>query len=255
MGGARLCLFLSLFLAASLTGCSEQFWMKKFTPEKESAQAKRYLDDIRIGNFRPVQEVMDQKYKEDLQRVLPKMKALFPRESPKNVKVIGAHTTVSPTLTTYSLTYEYEYAKKWLVAQVVLQQEGQSTKIAGLHITPLNESVESLNGFNLSAKGAVHFIFLIAAVSILAFVLWTAVVCWRTPIPRRKWLWMIVVLLGIGTATLNWTSGNVQVGILSVTFFGVGFMKPLYGALMLQIGLPVGAAVFWLRRKKWLVTA
>lgn len=255
MSGARFCLFLSLLLAASLAGCSEQFLMKKFTPEKESALAQRYLDDVRRGDFGSVQEVMDQKYKADMQRVLPKMRALFPKESPKSVKVIGAHTTVSPGLTTYSLTYEYEYAKKWLIAQVVLQREDASTKIAGLHITPLNESIESINGFNLLRKGAVHFFFLIAAVSISVFVLWTAVICWRTPMPRRKWLWMIFVLLGVGTVTLNWTSGDVRVGIFSITLFGVGFMKPLYGAWMLQIGLPVGAAVFWLRRKKWLVTA
>jgi hypothetical protein len=255
MGSTRIYLLLSLLLAASLTGCNERFWIKKFTPEKESALAQRHLDDLRSGKFRPVQEAMDQKYKADLQRVLPAMRALFPKEGPKSVKVVGSHTTVGPSSTTYSLTYEYEYSRKWLIAQVVLQREGQVIKIAGLHVTPLNRSIESINGFNLSEKSAVHYIFLIAAMSIFAFVLWTVVVCWRTPMPKRKWLWIIFVLLGVGTATLNWTSGDVRVGIFSITLFGVGFMKPLYGALMLQIGLPIGAAVFWFRRKKWSAVA
>lgn len=252
---ARIYLFLGLFLAASLAGCNEQLWIKKFTPEKESILAQRYLDDVRSGKFGPVQEAMDQKYKADLQRVLPSMRALFPREAHRSVKVIGSQTTVGPSSTIYSLTYEYEYSKTWLIAQVVLQLDGQSTKIVGLHVAPLDRSIESVNGFNLSAKSPVHFIFLIAAVTILAFVVWTAIACWRTPIPKRKWLWMIFVLLGVGTATLNWTTGDVRVGVFSITFFGVGFMKPFYGALMLQIGLPVGAAVFWLRRKKWLIAA
>lgn len=243
---------LALVLALPLAGCDAQTLIRKFAPAEESAIAERHLHEIRSGQFERFLNRVDPQNRSDFARVLPALKAMVPRETPKSVKLIGSRTSHNSNSTEYALTYEYEYSRNWLVTQIVLQRNGSALKITGVNFTPLANSVEHFNRFTLSGKGARHFVFLIAAPLILIFIVWTAITCWRTPVPKRKWLWMIFILLGLGSLTLNWTSGEVEYQVLGVSFLGVGFSKDFYGPLLLQISLPVGAAVFWLRRKKWL---
>jgi len=39
--------------------------------------------------------------------------------------------------------------------------------------------------------------------------LYALLVCIRTPIRRRKWLWIIVTILGIGKLGIDWSSGEL----------------------------------------------
>ena len=243
---------IALGLVMPLAGCDAQTLMKKFTPVEESAVARRHLDDIQSGNFAPVLKQIAPENRAQFAKLLPQMKALVPDEKPKSVKIIGSRTAHNPSAVVYALTYEYEYSRIWLVAQIVLERGGKELKITGIHFTPLAESVEHFNRFTLFDKGILHYGFMLAAILILIFVISTAVVCWRTRIPKRKWLWMAFVLLGLGSFTLNWTSGEITYQVISFVLLGVGYRQELYGPWLLQIGLPIGAAAFWLRRKNWL---
>jgi phosphoglycerol transferase MdoB-like AlkP superfamily enzyme len=109
-----------------------------------------------------------------------------------------------------------------------------------------------LNAFTFNGKTILHFAFLILAISAAIFTFVTTIVCWRTTIPRRKWLWRFFVLFGCGSLTLNWTTGAIQYQVLQIVLFAAGFMKPFYGPLALQISLPIGAIIFWVQRGTWL---
>lgn len=226
--------------------------MKKFAPSEESAVAERYLDDIRDGRFSEVLKHIAPQNRGEFVKVLPALRALVPHEPRKSVKIVGSRTVHQPDSVVYALTYEYEYSHTWLIKQIVLQRVGRDLTITGIHFTPLTDSIEHVNRFTLTGKGALHFGFLLAALSILLFIAWTAIVCWRTKMPKRKWLWMIFVLLGFGSLTLNWTSGEIAYQLIAFVLFGVGFHQELYGPVLLQVGFPVGAIFFWLRRRKWL---
>jgi hypothetical protein len=84
------------------------------------------------------------------------------------------------------------------------------------------------------------------------FIVVSTIVCIRTPIPRRKWLWIIFILVGFGQFELNWTTGDARLK-LGIQLLGAAatWLGP-YAPMILSVSLPVGAAVFWMRRKKWL---
>jgi hypothetical protein len=243
----------TIALALVISGCDSQSLMNAFTPTKEAKIGQAFLDDIRAGNFGPVEAAIDPVYKPQLTvALLQDIRRIFGGQPHKSVKIIGSRTIKSPSFTAYALTYEYELGNRWIAAEIVLENIGNRTQIEGIHVTSMAQSVEQFNAFTFAGKNAAHFIFLIVAVAIAIFSIGTTIVCWRTPIPRRKWLWRIFVLLGLVTLTLNWTTGEIRYQLFSFLLFGAGFTKQLYGPLMLQIGLPVGAVIFWIRRRAWL---
>jgi len=183
------------------------------------------------------------------------MQALFGGQAVKSVKVLGSHVNTTPEFKRYSFVYEYELTKQWIIADIILQSEKGHLQIEGIHAQQMTVSVERLNAFTLTGKSTLFLLFLGLTILIPVFVVCTAIVCWRTAIPRRKWLWRIFVLLGFTQVTLNWTTGDLQFLPLQINLLGAGFTKPFYGPLILQIGIPLGAILFWIWRRKWLPRA
>jgi hypothetical protein len=238
-----------------LAGCDTQQWFKQFIPSDEASLGQRYLEDVRTRNFRPIENAIDPAQRpQNLQAALEKMASLFPQGTSKTVKVVGSWTTTFGSgATAYNLTYEYEFSRGWALGRAILQKQSGRTQIEGLYIQPLEQSLEQVNAFRLTGKSSIHYLILILAVALPLFTIATAVVCYRTPIPRRKWLWMIFILIAFGSITLNWTTGAIGWSALSFDLLGASFTKQFYGPLVLQISIPLGAAVFWARRRGWIV--
>lgn len=245
-----------VLLALALWGCDNQKLISAMTPEKESKAGQAFVDDIRTGNFAPVLSAIDPKLAPQLSAdLLGRMRALFGGQAVKSIRVVGSHVNITPEFKRYSFVYEYELTKQWLIADIVLQPVNGHLQIEGFHAQQMQQSLEQLNAFTLRDRSTKSFIFLGLAILIPLFVIATAIVCWRTPIPHRKWLWRIFVLVGISQFTLDWTSGSMGFQPLQINLLGAGFMQQPYGPVILQLGIPLGAVLFWIRRRKWLVQA
>lgn len=243
----------AMLLAFVLFGCDDQKLMMRFVPEKENRAGQAFIEDIRTGNFAPVIAATDPALAAQMNAdLLKRMQALFGGQSVKSVKVVGSHFNKTPEFTRYSFAYEYELTKQWLIADIVLQPEKGRLQIEGFHAQQISQSLEQINAFTFAGRGAKFLVFLGLTVIFPLFVIATAIVCWRTPIPRRKWWWRVFVLLGITTITLNWTTGEMAFQPISLNILSTGFKRDLYGPWILQLGLPIGAVLFWIWRRKWL---
>lgn len=238
-------------IAAMLAGCDAKQTVDSFAPKPEVDIGRGYIEDIRARNFAPVRKAMDPQYLTGIDKALERIAGLFPSRPLKNIKLVGTNTIKETAFTTYQFSYEYEFSESWLLAQIVMRRTGGNLKIEGVTITPLADSLERFNAFTFRNKGFAHYFFFLAAMALPIFTFATAVVCWRTPIPRLKWLWIVFVLLGFCTFTLNWTTGAIDFQILRVALLGAGFGQAPFGPLLLQISLPVGAIIFWFRRRSW----
>ena len=91
------------------------------------------------------------------------------------------------------------------------------------------------------------------AIFIPIFILFAVVQCIRTLMPRRKWLWIIFILVGVTEFQLNWTTGEIGFKLLNVSLLAAGFAKfsPV-SPLILKVGVPLGAIIFLLERSRWL---
>jgi hypothetical protein len=186
----------------------------------------------------------------DLRRKLEQVASLIPAETPKSIRTIGANTMSMNSVVTYTLVFEYEYPAGWLVVNTVFEERGGKTTLEGIHLTPLTQSLETQNAFTLEGKTPLHYAVFALAIAIPLFIVYALVVCARTKIPRRKWLWLLFVAVGMVQFHFNWTTGAWDVQPVAVSLLGAGFVKmgPV-APWVFTLTFPVGAFVFLARRR------
>src|SRR6266581_3491196 len=105
------------------------------------------------------------------------------------------------------------------------------------------------------ALSVARSLFSIAAFLALTFGLGTAVRAYRSPI-RRRWLWILISLLGAPVTTMNWTTGEIATRALTVQLLNVGVVRPGPTApWFLSVAFPIGAFLFLNRRRRLVATA
>ncbi|WP_157725127.1 hypothetical protein [Vogesella sp. LIG4] len=247
---------LAILLATlALVGCDQQAIFDKFIPQGEAEFSKNYLALFPAQDFNAIEAKIDPALKDvSLREKLKAIADSFPAGKPKDIKVVGVHTFTHNNSSQLNLSFQYEYPTKWLLANVTLEKTGDVIVVKGVNVEPLVDSLENINRFSFDGKGIAHYIILISAMAIPIFILISLVLCIRTPIPKRKWLWVIFVLCGFFQFSLNWTTGVLNINPLFFQLLGAGFFKPYpFGAVVISVSLPIGALIFLWRRKQWLL--
>ena len=239
---------LILFL---LSGCDQQAMFERFIPKEESAVAKELLFQLAAKDYATIERQLDPSVQSPSVRdALEQMAALFPAEPPKSVNTVGANTSSVNGVTTYNLTFEHQYSSVWLLTNVVLQRRDGHVTVLGLHANPMRQSLEDVNRFTFEGKGPIHYIVFVLVVGVPLFIAYALVLCFKTPIARRKWLWLLFVALGFFQLSLNWTDGAYGIQAISFALLGAGFVRAgPYAPFILNVAIPVGAIVFMVRRR------
>ena len=242
---------LLLGLLALLAGCDQQAMFEKFIPKEESAIAKKVLFQLATKDYGAVQKQLDPSVKNtSVQAALEQMAAMFPPEEPKSINTVGANISTTNDVATYDLTFEHEYSNAWLLTNVVLQRRDDQLTVLGLHVYPMKQSLKELNRFTFTDKGILHYIVFGLAITIPLFIVFTLVLCFRTPIAKRKWLWLVFVALGFVQLSINWTDGSYGIQPISFALLGAGFFSAgPYAPIILNIAFPLGAVVFLYKRR------
>jgi len=233
-------------LAAHL-GIQISSWL--FVPKDMAALGQKFFDDVRVRDFQPVLNAIGLKeITPQAQAQLTQLADVFPNEKPLSVKLVGINVNVVPSRT-YQLTYEYEFLRRWILASIIFSRSGDSLNIQW-HAEPLAESLEQSNALTFVGKSQKYYLFAGAAALMYVFSIVSAYACLFTPMARRKWLWVIFVMLGFMALNLNWTTGQLSYQLLTVfapaAWIGTGSG---FTPFIVQIGLPLGAIAFWLRRR------
>jgi hypothetical protein len=193
----------------SLAGCSQDALLQKFASAEDQATANKYADYLRAGQYADLEAAMDPGIKDpSLRATLEQMTRLIPAEEPSLVKLVGAETTVTPSGTIKNLTFEYRFGDKWLLLNLVLA----------------------------------------LAIFLPLFSVYALILCIRTKMERRKWLWILFILCGVGKVAVNWTTGEWQVMPLAIQLFSASAVTAGYGPWGVAVSLPLGAILFLFRR-------
>ena len=100
-----------------------------------------------------------------------------------------------------------------------------------------------------------HVLMTVAAVLAAGVGIATAIRAYRSQI-RRRWLWILISLLGAPVTTMNWATGQVRTQALRIQVVNVGVVRPAADApWFLSVAFPLGAFLFLSRRKKLLADA
>jgi hypothetical protein len=258
VGAAVLRALIVAVAALWLNACSQEAVMARYEPLQETVLARENIDLLRDRSFDALLAKLDPEIRNDPQMAasLPGAAAYFPDAEPLSVKLVEYNFLTllpfgdAPSSTRYIIGFEYEFPDIWVVAVATLRSVGAETFLLSIRLFRNSDSLEELNALTFGNKSALHFVFAIIAAAILAFIITTLVACIRTKVPRRRWLWIVFILLGVGQITLNWTTGEIGFGV-GVNLLGVSMTKQPYAPWMLQIAFPLGAALFWWRRRGW----
>ena len=229
-----------------LTACSQEEMLQKFASPEEQAVARKYIDQLRNRNFSEIEKAADPSIASPaLESKLTEMAALIPSDPPLSVQLVGAHRFSSTTAgTTVDLVFEYQFRDRFVVANVATKTIGGVKTIVGFHVQPESESLESQNRFTWAGKSALQYGVLVSAIVAALFTLCVLVVCIRTKMKRRKWLWIVFILFGFGKLSVNWATGQWGIMVLAVQLFSASMHADFFGPWIISVSVPVGALLF-----------
>lgn len=245
----------SIVFCLLLGGCDQAALMKKFTPQADEAVAREYAELLRQGKFEKIEHDLDSSLIDSrLADTFSKMAAFFPADAPESVKVVGVHTFHGQESSKSDITLEYQFPARWLLVNVVTEKKGEVSTLVGLNVTPLTNSLENLNKFTIVGKSFLQYLTLTCAIGSLLFTLYVFTLCIRSKDVKPKWLWSILVLVGVGFFAVNWGTGEWTYQLLSIRIPCFAMVHPFYGPWSVAVYFPLGAIVFLQRRWKMKIT-
>jgi len=230
-----------------------------FVPKEEMRFAKHYLKAFLDQDFDYILENTDQTMSGEItSQNLTNLRSIFPSSEPVSTKLISSNVHVTEDTWQASFRFEYEFesdvdSDKWALMSVRVLKEDTHLTVIASHFSKTTDSQAALNKFELAGKSVLHYVVFAMTVLVFIFILVTLIVCIKTPIPRRKWIWVLFVLGGIGSYSLNWTSGIYSFKLTELHLFGIGFAASSeYSPWVLSVSFPLGAILFWLMRRSFI---
>ncbi|MCA3714266.1 hypothetical protein [Phenylobacterium sp.] len=239
------------FSAFLLFGCNQQQMLEKISTPSDQALAKSYIADLQAGRLDVIESKLDPSLRNpEVRRILVAAAEILPEGPPTSVKLVGAQRFIYPSFTRVTTTFEYQWGDKWFLCNVTIKKSATAQTILGMHVNLQKTSLKAQTKFTLKGKSASQYAILAGAILAFCLTAFALVDCIRMKGIRRKWLWIIFIIVGFGLLSVNWSTGVVSFKLLSVSLFSAGYFAPLYGPWTISMSAPVGAIIFLLRRRK-----
>jgi hypothetical protein len=234
-----------------LVGCNQATQIRKFTPPEDESIARSYVNLLMQGKYKQIENALDPNIVDaNTPDTLAKMSAMFPAEPPKSMKIVGVNLFHGPEYSESNITLECEFPNKWLLANVDIRRKGSAVTIVGFHVDQMSDSLENVNRFTLRGKDALRYSILAMAILLPLFSLYVLVLCIRTQPVKRKWLWILFILVGVGELAVNWTTGEWHVTPLGLYIPCAHAFASPFGPWTVAVYFPLGAVLFLRERKK-----
>jgi hypothetical protein len=243
----------------AVVGCNMEatrIWMEKVTPPEDDRLARDLIAALVSKDYGFIIANMDeQALGETPEVVLGELYAYIDHNEPQTVELVGCHVFREGTQCRSNLTYQLRFPDSWCTAALVIDSDGGMRQAVGFHLQKLPASLAEINRFTLKDKTLSHFVVLLNAIGVPLFIIYALIQCIRTRV-RRKWLWILFILVGVGALELNWTTGQIRLQLLSVRLLGAGIIRRgLYTPWFLTIAFPLGAFLFLRKRRRLRATA
>jgi hypothetical protein len=239
-----------LFLVL-ISGCASNPFFQVELPKEDKIFAEEYISILLAKDINKAKSFFSNALLETNISWLDTIVYKINTEEIKNRKLV--YQKILSTANPYRviLSYELEYSNYWSLTEITLDKNDGGYSIAGLYYFPLNNSFEELTTFKLNGKSLVHYLMLVISIFVPLFILYVLLICIKTEL-KKKWLWIIFILLGFIKISFNWSLGIFDYQIISFQLFGSGITKyHHYGSWILSTSIPIGAILFLFKRSKY----
>jgi hypothetical protein len=233
-----------------LIGCNPEEMIKKAASEEDQQVATQCIDALREKRFDAIESTLAEGLKgPETRATLEGMANMLPAGNPDAVKLVGVNIKVEPSgARTSDITYQYTFGKQHFMVNCATTTEESTRHIVALNVRQLEFSIDEQAGFSLKGKSPAQLALLCGGVLVLLITLAALVLCILDKTLQRKWLWIIFILVGFGQLSVNWNSGTWDSSLAHVMLFSASAVSRGYGGWVISVALPVGAAVYLVRR-------
>jgi hypothetical protein len=249
----RLWTSVAILVLIGLTGCG--WFIDRMAPD-EIRNGKIYFEELRqrqtdqiLQSFEPGDD------KDQLRSQLGKVFPLVPQQEPISVETLGASTECKLSgFCTKLLILEYKYPDRWIVFRVTVSNQSGHDAITDLTVQPESLPLQSMRRFSLRGKGLPYYLIILMAALFAGVAIYSVVLCIRTPIRKRKWLWILICILGLGKFGIEWVNGDLwyKLAHISILPAGWGFDTD---SPFVYISIPAGAILFLILRRRLIGTS
>jgi hypothetical protein len=246
-----------LFCISFLAACISESILSKIAPPEADNYARAFFETMRAGTPEDAKRqlspavLQNQASMDSVQSLRKQFAALGVLDSAK-VTNGQAFFAGGSTRARRVLMYELWGHGAIALAEIEILEDGTERSVNGLQMRPIAKSLEATNGFRANA-GPAQIAVLLLAIGLGLFELGTAVIVAITPM-RRRWLWALFALFGVGTFAMNWTTGVVSSNLFYVQLIGSIQRVGLAGPWFISVSFPLGAIVALRKRSQALTT-
>jgi hypothetical protein len=147
------------------------------------------------------------------------------------------------TGTTVTLIYSVELADRNLVVTVITQKLEDKFLLGGLFVNVVDKGPAGVPALSFKNASFAHYLMLTGFALIPLFVLGTLIDCLRRKNVKRRILWCLFILFGVGSLTFAWSTGDFVLRLLQLQLFSVALRIPY--DWVFEFGIPVGAIMWW----------
>lgn len=246
---------LAVVATATLVACKPM--VLKTTPDSEAAADAMYAD-IATGRVAKIQARLTP---EAAKMVTPQqilsLRPFAETTPPKTRRLVTMEifNALDGGPQTQNLTYELAYPGRTVLYRVTLKRPSATApwQVQTANLNKATDAQLAKSGFTLNGRSPTQLAFLAATVFSPVLMLTAIIAVTRAPGLKRKWLWALLALVGIGSAAMNWTTGQTWFQPLSVNLIGAGISQEgasNFFPWMLKFTLPLGAVVAHWRAAK-----
>ena len=254
--------FLTLFIfcALVLSGCSmQELFTAKSDKDTGAADqfARSFIETLKTGDMEELSSISTPALASPEAR---QMLSATVKDLDKG-RIISIETIKSRILREYFskttrtlMGYQIELEEGWLKAVIVVDSvEGEDElKASTLYIEPIKSSMSELYAFDIYNAPTANYIVLFITIAVPLFIIYAISVCLRMrKVIKYRILWMFFILVGVGTFSFDWSSGQMGFSLFSALMMGSGAYKDtIYGPWVMSFSFPVGAVAFFMYLSK-----
>ncbi len=223
----------------------------RFAPKEADEFSRDYIDLVRMGKIAEAEELLIQEAKtSETFKQLEDTSNYITSQEPYKYDLVGWNIFTSGDIKRSTLSYQLQMEDRILLVNIVVNEIDNRKQVYGMNVQSIETPLEVLNNLTFKDKSTVHYSIIAISLGLILFTFYTAARCFDMSI-KKKWLWMLFILSGIGEVNLNWTNGTVFLKLIS---FGIPIATvsktSLYAPWIFSFYLPVGAVIFWHRLYK-----
>jgi hypothetical protein len=247
----RVCLAITVALAA--TGCSTRDLVARFVPPATDQYARRFIDTLQNQPAQAAVKLLVSRVamEDGIVDSIATLQRHIPQGRPDSLQIVDVNWQTQNGSTRRTIAYQMHASGKWALIQVVLDDTGaDERRVEGIRVWPMDSSLQSRNAMTLQHASTAGVVAALLGIVVFVFSLYAAVQVVRSPL-KRRWVWVIVALVGFGKFGVEWRTGTVTQQWIAVYLFGTGIGRDgLYGPWWIFLSMPGGAVLALDRRRR-----